>query len=67
MNESLITGQNYRPIDSRYIKNPLQAFKFVKNGATLYDLVVGDDCFTWVFNRAETAELNDLWCRHLLV
>jgi hypothetical protein len=33
----------------------------------LYDLVVGDDCFTWVFSRAETAELNDLWCRHLLV
>ena len=67
MNESVVTSRSYRPIDSRYIKNPAQAFKFVKNGAIVYDLLAGDDCFIWVFNRAETMELNDLWCRHLLV
>ena len=67
MNESVVTSRNYRPIDSRYIKNPAQAFKFVKHGAIVYDLLAGDDCFIWVFSRAETVELNDLWCRHELV
>ena len=66
MKVSPITGLEYRPLDCVFYRNPVQAHRFMKHGAVLYDLIVGDDGFTWVFNREATRGLNDLWCRHEL-
>lgn len=68
---SKVTGRDYMGEDAVYIYNPLQFVKYIKNNATLYDVIVdkdrtGKDCAVFVFSKTETKHLFDMWCKHEL-
>lgn len=63
---SKVTGLCYSGEDMVYISNPLQTAKYMKHGATLYDVIQSQDKLIFIFSRSETRMLFDLWCRREL-
>lgn len=57
------TNKLYDPLNSIFILNPLQAAKFFKHGAVVYDMILNHDETKWVFvfDRNEVAPLMELW------
>ena len=60
---SEVTGKIYKDTESIWIRNPRQAARFIKNGATVLDVVVSKttDDLAIVFDKEETAEMKRLW------
>lgn len=63
---SRVTNLTYEGADVVYISNPLQCARYLKNGATLYDIFENKDSLVCVFMRSETKDLYDKWCKHEL-
>lgn len=64
---SRITNQSYFGERMVYIGNPVQAARYLKHGAMLYDVFENNDKVVFVFSREETASLFSLWCKHELL
>ena len=63
---STVTDRVYEPDLMSYIVNPVQIARYLKHGATLYDLFESADNLVAVFSKRETSELYKLWQRHEL-
>ena len=65
---SEVTGKTYRDTESIWVKNPRQAARFIKNGATILDVVVArnTDDLAIVFDKEETEEMRMLWANYEL-
>jgi len=63
---STVTDRVYEPDLMFYIVNPVQIARYLKHGATLYDLFESGDNLVAVFSKRETSELYKLWQRHEL-
>lgn len=67
-----ITQKVYCPADVVRIINYKQAAAYLSHGAELIDIYPSRDFTTdeplivYIFNRKDTAELYDLWCKHEL-
>lgn len=62
-----ITGKQYNPAECVYIRNPVQAAKYLKYKLPLIDLVVSDDDkLVFIFNRDESRPWYELWLKHEL-
>ena len=66
MPDSKTAMRHYRGMDCVFIKNPKQAYKYMKHGAILYDLLIGEEEFIFAFNKKEVTPLYDLWCKREL-
>jgi hypothetical protein len=64
--DSKFKFEPYEPMGKILLKNPLQAARYVANGATLYDVIADGDYWMWVFDAKEVKPLFDLWCKHEL-
>lgn len=64
--KSMVTGRKYCPNESVRIVNLNQADKYIKHGATVYDIYISRDKVVFIFNKEETRELYDLWCKYEL-
>jgi hypothetical protein len=65
---SKITGKTYDTYDVIRILNPQQAIFYMKNNVQLQDVEFsknrfGKDIFVFLFNRKDTVDAFDLWCR----
>lgn len=63
---SAITDRVYNPDSMVYLENPIQIAKYIKHGATLYDLLENNDVLVGVFSKKETSYLYKLWQEHKL-
>lgn len=63
--KSKITGETYEDEDGIKIPNPLQAFKYWINGVQPID-VIYTDRMVLVFNRRQTKDVFDKWCKREL-
>ena len=63
---STITDRVYDPMEMVYLENPKQIARYIKHGATLYDLMESRDILIGVFSKRETLGLYDLWRKHEL-
>lgn len=63
--KSKITGEMYEEDDGIKIPNPLQAFKYWINGVHPID-VIYTDRMVLVFNRKQTKNVFDKWCKREL-
>lgn len=67
-----VTGKYYIPSKVVRIVNILQSVAYLNNGAQLLDIYPSKDYKTgkpilvFIFNRQDTKNLYDLWCRHEL-
>lgn len=66
--KSRITGEIYDGDDCVFLLNTKQAGAYIKNNACLLDCFWHDkkDSLCFVFNRSETINLYDLWCKYEL-
>lgn len=69
----MTTGKEYYISDVVRIINISQVIAYLKNGAELYDLYTSVDrddpnknLLVFIFNRSETKELYDKWCKREL-
>lgn len=66
------TGKSYDPAEAIRIINSLQAASYMAHNAELLDVYPSVDYKTqrplmvFIFNRKDTQELYDRWCRHEL-
>lgn len=58
---SKVTDRVYITDDMVYLVNPVQIAKYLKHGATLYDLLENDGKLVAVFSRRETRKLYEQW------
>ncbi len=69
---SSTTGKYYDPSEVVRIINCKQSAAYMSHGAELLDIYPGKDFRTdepllvYIFNRKDTTELYDLWCKHML-
>lgn len=69
---SQMTGRTYAPSDVVRILNGQQAATYVAHGAQLLDVYgsrnfnTNEPVLVYIFDRRETSELYDLWCKHEL-
>lgn len=68
--EGLTTKIEYYQADVVRIVNSRQAAAYMEHGAKLLDVYssrdfkTNDPIVVFIFNRADTKELYDLWCEH---
>lgn len=66
-NYSVVTGKTYDPVECVHLVNPLQVYKYLQNNAELLDIFCGNDNkLIYVFNRKDTYDLYDKWCKREL-
>lgn len=65
--KSAVTDRFYDPMDMVYLVNPTQIARYLKYGATLYDLTEDKGTLVAVFSRRETGGLYKRWQKHGLV
>lgn len=58
---SNVTDRTYRTSEMVYLLNPIQIAKYVKHGATIYDVLENDGKLVVAFSRKETRHLYDQW------
>ena len=63
---SEVTDRTYDPSAMVYLQNPTQIARYLRHGATLFDLTENNDRLVAVFSRRETSELYRLWQKHEL-
>lgn len=63
---SKTTGRAYKGERMVYILNPVQTAKYLKHGMTLYDIFESNGSLVFVFDKDETKEIYDLWCKREL-
>lgn len=63
---SCITNKNYQTENTVKIVNTRQAGLYIKNNILLVDLFWSKDTLVFVFDREESKEVYDLWCRRKL-
>lgn len=63
---SYITNKNYQTENTVKIVNTRQAGLYIKNNILLVDLFWSKDTLVFVFDREESKEVYDLWCRRKL-
>ena len=64
---STVTGKEYNDFDVVFIGNPVQAYAYLNHRAVLYDVVLGSDKkLFFVFTKADTQPLYELWKKHEL-
>ena len=67
---SEVTGRSYNVFSTVKILNIRQAIFYMQRGGVLYDLQISEDrgsgkpVFVFVFDREETKEAYDAWCRN---
>ena len=72
MVKSNFTGKEYDSRKAIRILNANQAAAYIKHGMELLDLWLSKDVNTgkpilvYIFNKEETKEVYDLWCKHEL-
>jgi hypothetical protein len=71
MVKSRFTGKEYEPSKTIRILNALQAAAYIKYGIVLLDLWLsknkeGKPILVYIFDREESTEAYDLWCKHEL-
>jgi hypothetical protein len=66
--KSRITGEIYEGDECVFLMNTLQAGMYIKNGGILLDCFWHDvrNSLCFVFNRTNTTQLYDAWCKHEL-
>lgn len=65
--QSSVTGKMYNTENSVYILNRLQVWKYLMNNAILLDILPGEnEKIVYVFDRKDTYNLYDLWCKRKL-
>lgn len=65
--QSCVTGKIYDPNKVVYILNTLQTYKYIENNAELLDVKLGfDNKLCFVFDKENTYELYDKWCKREL-
>ena len=65
--ETNITGKCYDTDSSVYIVNPLQIWKYLANDAIPLDILPGEDNkLVVVFDKHDTYQLYDAWCKREL-
>lgn len=64
---SEITGKTYDTEECVHIVNLLQVYKYISHHAEVLDIFCGDDNkLIYVFNKKDTYELYDKWCKREL-
>lgn len=64
---STLTGITYTMSDCVRILNPVQVSAYLRHGAKLIDLVIGNDNkLVFIFDKNSTAYLYELWLIHEL-
>lgn len=64
---SIVTRKTYNPEECVNIVNTKQVYKYLENHAELLDVFCGEDeKIIFVFNRKDTYELYDKWCKREL-
>lgn len=56
----------YNSEDVVNLVNTKQAGLYIKNGIPLVDIFWSRDSLVFVFNKAESYRVYELWCRHML-
>jgi hypothetical protein len=71
--KSCVTGITYSPEEVVRIVNPKQAAAYMNHGAPLIDVYPsfqkdkgGSHIMVFLFNRSDTQELYQRWCKHEL-
>lgn len=65
--QSSINGNVYETNDCVYLVNPLQVYKYILNDAFPLDIKAGEDNkLVFVYNRADSKNLYDKWCKREL-
>lgn len=65
--QSVVTGKCYETDECVFIVNPLQAYKYIFNNAVPLDILAGEDNkIVYVYNRKQTHDLYDRWCKREL-
>ena len=63
----MVTGKYYETENCVSIVNQLQVHKYIDNGAFPLDILAGEDNkIVFVYDRAKTYSLYDLWCKREL-
>ena len=63
----MVTGKYYDPKECVFIINQLQVYKYIDNEAYPLDVIAGEDNkLVFVYDRAKTYKLYDLWCKREL-
>ena len=57
---------DYETTNKVKILNPKQAYRYIQNGAELFDHYADAGGFVWVFDAEETRPLFEKWCRREL-
>lgn len=63
---SEVTDRTYDPAAMVYLQNPTQIARYLRHGATLFDLTENNDRLVAAFSKRETSELYRLWQKHEL-
>lgn len=58
---SKVTDRIYVTGDMVYLTNPVQIAKYIKHGATVYDMLENNERLVVVFSRRETKKLYEQW------
>lgn len=71
MVKSNFTGKTYDPKKTIRILNAQQAAAYIKHGIVLLDLWLSKDkegkpILVFIFDKEESKEVYDLWCKHEL-
>ena len=65
--QSLVTGKCYETTECVYIVNTLQVYKYLLNDLAPIDVLPGEDNkIVFVYNRQESRDLYDKWCKREL-
>ena len=63
----MVTGKCYETKECVYIVNPLQVYKYLLNDLPPLDVLPGEDNkIVFVYNRQESRDLYDKWCKREL-
>lgn len=63
----MVTGKCYETNDCVYIVNPLQVYKYLLHDLAPLDILPGEDNkIVFVYNRKNSHELYDKWCKREL-
>lgn len=58
---SKVTDRTYVTGEMVYLTNPVQIAKYIKHGATVYDMLENNERLVVVFSRRETRKLYEQW------
>ena len=65
--QSMVTGKCYETTECVYIVNTLQVYKYLLNDLAPIDVLPGEDNkIVFVYNRQESRDLYDKWCKREL-